>query len=84
MQDYDHPTIPPGTPPVIQPDADADEASELVRDDGDSDYPGQVPAETPAPDQGDRVEPAAPDEVQPDQGDTINPPSPLETPLPPD
>ena len=42
--DYRQPHIPPATPPVIEPGADADDAARLAGDDGDSDAPGSQPA----------------------------------------
>ena len=42
--DYDRPHVPPGTPPVIDSNADAGDAATLTRDDGDSDASGSKPA----------------------------------------
>lgn len=42
--DYRQPTVPPGTPPVIDSHAAAQDAAELTHDSGDSDAPGSQPA----------------------------------------
>jgi len=42
--DYDRPTVPPATPPVIDTAASAEDAAMLADDDGDSDAPGSQPA----------------------------------------
>ena len=42
--DYRQPHVPPATPPVIDPNADAQDAATLAMDDGDSHAPGSQPA----------------------------------------
>lgn len=42
--DYRQPHVPPGTPPVIDSNADASDAATRMKDDGDSDAPGSRPA----------------------------------------
>ena len=42
--DYRQPNVPPATPPVIDPNADARDAAELALADGDSEAPGSQPA----------------------------------------
>lgn len=72
-QDYDRAKLPPATPPTIDPHADPVEARELANDNGDSDFPGKVPAEQPIPDGGDTIAPNAPDEVREPAPDHIDP-----------
>ena len=78
--DYGQPHIPPMTPPVIDPGADAADAR-LATADGDSDSPGSQPAQVDrdgederlfdgARNGGDRDFPGEqPDEIVPGQGD---------------
>jgi len=77
--DYRQPNVPPATPPVIDPNASADDAATLANDNGDSDAPGSQPAhfnrgredEGLFDGGGDRDNPGEqPDEIVPDQGDT--------------
>lgn len=84
--DYGQPTVPPATPPVINPAADADDAADLTLPSGDSDAPGSQPAHfdrtredealfdrgsANATAGGDEDFPGEqPDEIVPDQGDT--------------
>jgi hypothetical protein len=42
--DYRQPNVPPSTPPVIDANADADDAAALAMDNGDSNWPGSQPA----------------------------------------
>ncbi len=42
--DYRQPHVPPATPPVIDSNADANDAATLALDDGDSHAPGSQPA----------------------------------------
>jgi hypothetical protein len=42
--DYRQPHVPPATPPVIDANADQEDAASLALDDGDSDAPGSQPA----------------------------------------
>ncbi|GEM_PF-1066576 len=72
--DYDRPTIPPATPPVIAANADPEEAADKAKPNGDSDFPGRHPAELP-PGEDDRVEPTAPPEIDPHPGDIDRPDS---------
>ena len=98
--DYSRPTVPPATPPAIDSNADAEDATRAF-DNGDSDEPGSRPAhfisggdrdypgEQPdeiVPGQGDTDVPErTPDEVSPDQGDFDRPGNaPSEVPAQPD
>jgi hypothetical protein len=79
-------TVPPATPPVINPNASASDAATRPDREGDSDFPGRNP---------DEIEPQQPDFDQPDRspeqevpgegGDTVQPgQTPAETPAQPD
>ena len=82
--DYRQPNVPPATPPVIDPNADAGDAAELALADGDSEAPGSQPAHFShgrdgggsnrghqLSGGGDRDYPGEqPDEIVPGQGDT--------------
>lgn len=84
--DYERPTVPPATPPVIDGHADAEAAAELSQANGDSDFPGQSPPEVQPGEGGDTDIPdrGAP-EQQPGQGDTDHPgESPSEVPAQPE
>ncbi|MGV3556142.1 MAG: hypothetical protein ACO1OD_12900 [Croceibacterium sp.] len=72
--DYERPTVPPATPPTIDGNADAQAAAELAKPGGDSDFPGQTPAEVQPDEGGDTDYPGrgAP-EQQPDEGDIDHP-----------
>ena len=83
--DYERPSVPPGTPPTIDRNADAQAAAELAQAGGDSDHPGRTPPEVQPGEGGDTDYPdrGAP-EQQPDQGDTTFPgESPSEVPAQP-
>ncbi|WP_126172112.1 hypothetical protein [Altericroceibacterium xinjiangense] len=82
--DYDRPTVPPATPPVITDRADANDAATLPEFDGDSDQPGRSPAEI-VPGKSEPYAPArTPDEFPGGGGDTLKPGStPVETPAVP-
>jgi hypothetical protein len=72
---YEHPHVPPATPPVIDRNASAEDAATLANDNGDSDDPGSKPAHfnhgRPG---GDQIEPGRqPDEIVPGEGDTDQP-----------
>lgn len=69
--------VPPATPPAIDSHADAAEAASLPKLNGDSDFPGTHPAETP-PGEDDRIEPTAPPEVEPLPDSTDQPDAPDE------
>ena len=45
--DYERPSVPPGTPPTIDRNADAQAAAELAQAGGDSDQLGETPQEAP-------------------------------------
>lgn len=81
---YDTPTVPPGTPPVINEKSDPREAG-LAKPDGDSDFPGQTPDESVNPG-GDTHDPSiTPNEVDPGEEQLDRPGrTPDETPPPPD
>lgn len=80
--DYAQPHVPPATPPVIDPNASAEDAATLAMDNGDSHAPGSQPAHfhrgreddylfDGGGDGGDTIEPGEqPDEIVPDEGDT--------------
>ena len=77
--DYRHSHVPPSTPPVIDENADANDAATLALDNGDSHAPGSQPAhfnrgredEALFDGGGDRDFPGEqPDEIVPGQGDT--------------
>ena len=72
-RDYDQANLPPATPPVIDTDADPVSSRELAEDGGDSDSPGNVPAEAPVPDRGDGIASPTPDEISTPGDDTIKP-----------
>jgi len=80
---HDTPTIPPATPPVVNPKADPDEAH-IAKPDGDSDFPGRTPDEEIIPG-GDTDDPSiSPREVEPGEEELDRPgQTPDETPPPP-
>ena len=71
--DYETGHVPPATPPVVDGVVSASEARNHTKADGDSDFPGDSPPETPAPD-GDTVNPGTPDEVNPGGGGDVDKP----------
>ena len=79
---YDTPTVPPGTPPVIN-DRSAPAEGGKTMPDGDSDFPGNTPDEEVHPG-GDTVDPSTGPEELPPGEETIDKPSqtPDETPPP--
>jgi hypothetical protein len=77
---YTQPHVPPATPPVIDADADANDAATLAMANGDSDYSGSRAYRFPRGEEDEELQHGGePDEVEPDEGgDTINPQSPDE------
>ncbi|MXO66566.1 hypothetical protein [Altericroceibacterium endophyticum] len=77
--DYREPHLPPGTPPVIDKNADPEEAATLTDDKGDSDFPGKHPAEFQRGLEDDSINPGdTPDEAPPGPGDKIDTDTPSE------
>lgn len=70
--DYERARVPPATPPVIDRNADPEDAALRAMENGDSDFPGSRPAELP-PGRDDRIEPTAPPEVEPTPDDNDQP-----------
>lgn len=79
-ESYTQPHIPPATPPVIDPQADAGDAATLAMVNGDSDYPGTRSSSFPRGAEDEELQPGnSPDELDPDDGgDTVEPQSPDE------
>ena len=77
---YTQPHVPPATPPVIDANADPDDAATLAMANGDSDSPGSRPGSFPRGAEDEELQPGqTPDEFDPDGGgDTIEPQSPDE------
>lgn len=76
---YTRPRVPPATPPVIDPNVQPLDASELVRDDGDSEHEGSRQAAIERGKEDEEIRPDdSPDEIAPDTGDTVRPTSPAE------
>ena len=79
-ESYTQPHVPPATPPVIEANADPEDAATLAMVNGDSDSPGSPPYEFPRGGEDEELQPGGtPDELTPDEGgDTINPQAPDE------
>ena len=77
---YTQPHVPPATPPVIDANADPDDAATLAMANGDSDSSGSRAYAFPRGAEDEEIQPdGAPDEVDPGEGgDTINPQAPDE------
>lgn len=82
MLDFDTPSVPPATPPVINDRANPEDAA-LADPSGDSDFPGRTPDERVHPG-GDTYDPAIPAKEVPPGEEQLDRPSdtPDEAPAP--